>query len=208
MGRAIVSGWMRMAAGTSAAAMMIGLGAGCGGTPAHVIDSNGTQVITSVDQIDIQDWNHAAAKLSQSLLDSGVLDKSPHMPAIMAISRIKNDTQQDVNVGSLSDTIRVALNKSGKVLTTTTVGVGDKAEDPLAKTDQEKNQFYSGQSNAPQQLPDYTLSGNLTENDTSAGDVRQSTFTFKLSLTDQNGNAVWEDRTQVTKQGSHNSVGM
>ena len=38
--------------------------------------------------------------------------------------------------------------------------------------------------------------------------VRQTTYTFQLSLTTvRDGLAVWEDETQITKQGQRSSVG-
>jgi uncharacterized protein (TIGR02722 family) len=182
-------------------------GPGCSAPSAHYVDSNGNQLITNVGQINTQDWNNAAAELTQSLLASGVLDKAQHQPAVMVVSRIKNDTTQEVDIDLLVKNIRVALNKSGKVVTSTTQGLGGNVEDPMAQGNQEKQQFYSGTSNAPPQIPDFSLSGKLIEEDATAGNVSQTTFTFQLSLTDQNGNAVWEEQKQVTKQGGHDSVG-
>jgi PBP1b-binding outer membrane lipoprotein LpoB len=41
-----------------------------------------------------------------------------------------------------------------------------------------------------------------------SGSTRQSTYSFQLSLTDsKTGLAVWEDKKEITKQGTRPSVG-
>jgi hypothetical protein len=186
------------------AAIAIG---GCGGSSAHYVDTNSPNTIVTVHGIDPQDWNRAASQMVQSLLDSGVLNRAPRQPAVMAISRIKNETSENVDVDLLVKNIRVSLLNSGKVVTSTTIGLGGHAEDPLAKDSKAASDFYNNTSQAPPDLPDYTLSGKIIEEDVQSGSVRQSTYTFQLSLTDKSGNAVWEEQKQITKQGEHGTVG-
>lgn len=186
------------------AALFLG---GCETTDARYVDSKGTSTIVSLDQIDIQDWNKAADEMVASLLASGVLERAPEQPAVLAISRIVNNTQQQVDTDSLTRKIRVALNQSGKTITTTTLGLGGKAEDPLAKEAAEMQAMLGGQKKATT-LPYYTLSGKLLEDRTRAGKTRQVTYTFQLALTTvRDGLAIWEDEKQITKQGSRPSVG-
>ncbi|HRE80309.1 MAG TPA: penicillin-binding protein activator LpoB [Opitutaceae bacterium] len=186
------------------AALFLG---GCETTDARYVDSKGTSTIVSLDQIDIQDWNKAADEMVASLLASGVLERAPEQPAVLAISRIVNNTQQQVDTDSLTRKIRIALNQSGKTLTTTTLGLGGKAEDPLAKDAAEMQAMLGGQKKTTT-LPNYTLSGKLLEDRTRAGNTRQVTYTFQLALTTiRDGLAVWEDEKQITKQGSRPSVG-
>lgn len=181
---------------------------GCGTTSeATYVDSKGTNTIVSLDQINIQDWANAADQMVTSLLNSGQLQRSPEQPSIMAISRIVNNTTQQVDTDYLTKKIRVALNQSGKVFTTTTLGLGGKAEDPLAKDAADMEKFMSDER-APAKLPYFTLSGKLLENRTSAGKVKQVTYTFQLSLTEvKTGLAVWEEEVPITKQGKKASVG-
>ncbi len=70
--------------------------AGC--QSARYIESTGTETVVTLDQINIQDWNNAAGQLVASLLNSGVLERAPRQPAILGISRIVNNTQQQVVV--------------------------------------------------------------------------------------------------------------
>lgn len=183
------------------------LGSGCASQNARYVDSQGPQTIVSLNQINIQDWNNAAEKLVASLLSSGVLDRAPELPAVMAVSRIRNNTQQQVDTDNLTKKIRIALNQSGKVVTTTTLGADGKAEDAMAADVGAMQAFMAGEKQKTL-LPYYTLSGKLLENRAEAGNTRQVTYTFQLSLTTtKNGLAVWEDEQQITKQGQRATVG-
>lgn len=182
---------------------------GCSTAPknATYVDSKGTDTIVSLNQINIQDWNQAADDLVADLLASGVLERAPEQPAVMAISRIVNNTQNQVDTDSLTKKIRIALMQTGKVLTTTTMGYGGKIDDPLAAEAAQMQAFTSGQKQQVR-LPYYTLSGKLLQDNARAGDTRQVTYTFQLSLTTvKDGLGVWEGEKQITKQGKRANVG-
>lgn len=189
--------------------LSIALLSGCSTPKARYIDPQGTETIVSLNQINIQDWNNAADQLVSSLLTSGVLERAPQQPAVLAISRIINNTQQHIDTDSLVKKIRVSLNRTGKVVTTTTMGIGGRAEDPLAKSAAEYEAFMNDKPNASATImPDYSLSGKLLENKVSSGRDRQVTFAFQLSLTQvTTGLAVWEDEVEITKAGRKSSVG-
>ena len=169
--------------------------AGCG-TNAHYIQTGGRESVVSINQINIQDFITAANSATSDLLSSGALDRVQHPPAILAMSRIVNNTGQQIDTDLLTKKIRVALLQSGKAVTTTTFGLGS-PEDPLAPSIQRQ----------PTQLPDFTLSGKIIETLVKAGSTSQSTYSFQLSLTDQRGLAVWEGDKDITKQGTRSSVG-
>ena len=182
---------------------------GCSTPKARYIDSQGTETIVSLNQINIQDWNNAADQLVSSLLTSGVLEQAPQQPAVLAMSRLINNTQQHVDTGYLLKKIRVSLNRTGKVVTTTTMGIGGRVEDPLAKDAADYAAFMNDKPAASAtKMPDYSLSGKLLENKVSVGHDRQVTYTFQLSLTEvSSGLAVWEDEVEITKAGRKPSVG-
>ena len=193
---------------TTALAATALLATGCASkNDARYIDSKGPETIVSLNAINIQDWNMAADKLVASLLASGVLERAPELPAVMAISRIRNNTQQQVDTDSLTKKIRIALNQTGKVVTTTTLGPDGKVEDAMAADVGAMGAFMAGEKQKTI-LPFYTLSGKLLEDRVRSGSVNQTTFTFQLSLTTtSNGLAVWEDEQLITKQGQRSSVG-
>jgi uncharacterized protein (TIGR02722 family) len=177
---------------------------GCG-TNAHYVQTGGRESVVSTDTINDQDFIQAANAATSDLLASGALDRVKTPPAILAMSRIVNNTGQQVDIDLLTKKIRVTLLQSGKAVTTTTFGLGGSAEDPLAKGIQQQKEFQGEQK--PQRLPDFTLSGKIIEHLVKAGDTRQVTYSFQLSLTDQQGLAVWEGEKQITKQGTRSAVG-
>ncbi|HEV2328892.1 MAG TPA: penicillin-binding protein activator LpoB [Verrucomicrobiae bacterium] len=170
--------------------------AGCSGPNAHYIQTGGQESVVNVGQINIQDFMSAADAATGDLLASGVLDRVQPPPAVLAISRMVNNTSQQIDTDLLVKRIRVALLHSGKAVTTTTYGVGG-PEDPLAARMQ-------GESS---RAPDFTLSGKIIETYARAGNIRQATYSFQLSLTDRQGLAVWESDKDITKQGARPSVG-
>ena len=179
--------------------------AGCA-TDAHYVETGGRENIVSVNQINIQDYIQAAEASTKDLLASGALTRVSNPPAVLAISRIVNNTSQQIDTDLLVKRIRVAVLQSGQAQTTTTIGLGGKAEDPLAKGMQQQNDFMNDQQNT--RVPDFTLSGKIIQTTASAGNVKQSTYSFQLSLTDtKTGNAVWEGEKEITKQGSHSTIG-
>jgi hypothetical protein len=130
----------------------------------------------------------------------------PTPPAVLAISRIINNTGQQIDTDLLTKKIRVALLNSGKAQTTTTLGLGGTAEDPMAKGLQQENEFANDQKNT--RKPDFTLSGKIIETTAKSGNTSQSTYSFQLSLTDaKTGLAVWEGEKEITKQGTRSAVG-
>lgn len=181
---------------------------GCA-TNARYVDSGGPRTVASVGRINIQDYQSAADamvnSLIQSIINQGRLQAASGDQAILGISRILNNTSEHIDTDLLIKKIRVALNKTGRVVTTTTYGLGGKGEDPLAQqilADREK-----AEGKPLTRLPDYSLSGKILEVNDRAGRTYQSSHVFQLSLTSQDGLAVWEDEKTITKQGRKRAVG-
>ncbi len=94
---------------------------GCtGGSNAHYIKTGGQESVVTVGQINIQDFMTAADQATSDLLGSGVLNRVTNPPAVLAISRIVNNTSEQIDTDLLIKKIRVALLQSGKAVTTTT----------------------------------------------------------------------------------------
>ncbi len=197
------------------AAMLPALALGC--ATAKYVDHNGRDSIVNVGQINTQDWIRAADELTQSLLLSGTLGSVAGKTKVLMIGRIKNNTSQHIDTDSLMKKIRVALNKGGRALTTTAVGL-DGPEDESSKAVRElraDDEF--NQATIPDKgnlvSPDYSLSGKIIQNNARARrgllpTIKQSEFAFQLSLTDlKTGLAVWEEEKLIVKQGSRAAVG-
>ena len=188
-------------------ALPVFLLAGCGSPPnsAQYVDPNGPHTIVSLNQIDIQDFSNAGNAMVQDLINSGVLEKAPQQPAVLAISRITNNTTQQFDTDMLTKNIRIALLQTGKVVTTTTFGTNP--EDKMAQDAGNMQAFMNGQPQ-PTRIPYYTLSGKIDINTAKAGDVYQRSYIFQLSLTEVNsGLAVWEGQKIITKQGQKPAIG-
>ncbi len=181
------------------------IGAGC--RSAAYVDPAGPRTIVTLDDINIQDWNEAADRMIDSLLTSGVLERAPEQPSVMAVSRISNHTSIQVDTNMLTGKIRRDLNQSGKVLTTTTIGLGGRVEDPLAQTEREFQEFMEDRP-SEQRRPYFSLSGRIMEDQVQAGRTRQATYIFQLAMTEiTSGLAVWEDEVMITKQGTRPAIG-
>lgn len=191
----------------------VGLGAllllaGCA-TQAMYVDPSGNQLVTNVGKINIQDFSNAADTMVASLIDNvinpGKLQSAvPAEPALLAISRITNNTGSQLDTDLLIKKIRVALLRTGRIQTTTAMGIGA-PEDPMA-ADQAKAQAFLNDK-TPMRMPDYTLSGKIIEDRSRAGSMRQSAFVFQLSLSSPKGVAVWEEEKTIVKQGERPTVG-
>ena len=201
---------MNAFAKTITTALLPALALGC--ASAKYIDEGGADSIVNVGQINTQDWIHAADQLTQSLLLSGGIQSVAGKPKILMIGRIKNNTSTHIDTDSLMKKIRVALNKSGRALTTTAVGL-DGPEDASSKAVRElRSDDEFNQETIPDKgnlvSPDYSLSGKIIQNNARAGRIKQSEFAFQLSLTDlKTGLAIWEEEKLIVKQGARAAVG-
>ena len=179
---------------------------GCAGR-AKYVDSDGSQTVVTAGDINIQDFASAADAFLTSIkerMDQGMIKPAVEgEQIILAISKIVNSTSLQIDTDQLVKKIRVELNKTGKVMTTTILAYGE-VEDPLAKETQNFREL-SGEGGQP--LPDYTLSGKIIDDYARAGRRRQASYIFQMSLTSQKGLAVWEDEKIITKQTKSSLVG-
>ena len=153
---------------------------GCASTGGDTRIVEGDQKIVTAAP-DTQDFAAKAEEMVASMLESGVLDKAPRHPAVIVIGRINATLGYFVDTDLLTKKIRVALNKNNKAITDTTGGVLN--------------------------TPDFTLSGKIIDTYATAGNKKQHTYTFQLSLTDNQGMAVWEEEKEVTKLTTRRGIG-
>jgi penicillin-binding protein activator len=182
---------------------------GCASSQATYVDPASTRTLSNVGEINVQDWNMASESMINSLIskhiNSGSLKGSgPDGRAILAISRIVNNTSVQIDTDILVKKIRVALLGTGKVVADITAGLGG-PEDPLAAEAKREQQFLGTQKVAGR--PDYTLSGKIIENRARQGNQRESTYVFQMALATRDGLAVWEEEKTITKQGKRAPVG-
>jgi uncharacterized protein (TIGR02722 family) len=193
----------------AAIALLVGL-SGCQTTTSN-IDMNNDQR-GAVMGLDYRDFNTAAATMVDDLLASGALNKPGGGRYVLAISRVINDTMQNIDTDQLVKQMRVALLRSGKVVVTTAVGANG-PEDRLAMDARELRnsaEFNQQTVAAKGQMiaPEYSLSGKILQKNVRDSKSKQSAiYYFQLSLTDINtGLAFWEGEEILGKSGSNKSV--
>jgi len=161
--------------------------------------------------MDYRDFEKAATEAVEDMVASGAVSNPNGGRYIMVVSRITNDTMQRIDTDQLTKKIRVALLRSGKVVTTTAVGLSG-AEDEMSMAARElRNSEEFDQSGVQKkgtlQAPDLSLSGKILQRNHTVGKEQQVEYYIMLSLTDlATGLAFWEGETPIIKRGSNDSV--
>ncbi len=167
--------------------------------------------IIDVDAITYEDFTASSEILIQSMLQSGALDtpnlaKHDDGKVILALEDIDNYTSANLKTKVMTDKVRISLNKSGKVLTTTAVKFGAGGpEDTGTKEVREINDpmFEENTYNQARtvRLPDISLSGSVIKMSAEEGRTKESVVIFKMTLTDiKTGLAIWEDEAPIGKR--------
>jgi len=163
--------------------------------------------------LDSRDFQEAAQAMVRSMLESDRLQARPDgQPRVMAMSRITNDTTLRININELLQTIRRELSNSGRIVTTTAVGL-EGPSDPMAAQARQLRQ--SGEfdqrtvaGRGQMAAPDLSLSGQIIGRRTALdGGAQRMDYTFQLVLTNiRTGIAVWEDQQVITRVGDGRTV--
>ena len=197
---------MQLTALCSGTFIALALMLGACGQKAKYIETGGTESVVSVGEVDIQDIQVAASGMLESLLETGILKRAPHEPARLVLDRVVNDTSSRFDVGELLYRMREQLVNSGQAEVITTWG--DNPESKEAQGIAKREAFLNGTTGQASAEPDFTLTGKVTQIKRSAGNVRQTTYTFRLTLTNVNtGREAWTKTVDMTKQGTKSGVG-
>lgn len=180
-------------------------------TTTAMIDSRADRTAIGMG-LDSRDFEAAAADAVQDMLATGAVTKPGGGRYVMVVSRMTNDTMQRIDTDQLVKRIRVELLKSGKVVTTTAVGLSG-AEDPMAmQARQLRDSAEFSQSMVPEKgqmiAPELSLSGRIMQHDSRLGDGSQRVdYDVQLSLTDiRTGLALWEGEKPISKHGTNATV--
>lgn len=162
--------------------------------------------------LDYRDFEQAATTAVRDMLQSGSVAKPGGGRYVMVISRVLNDTMQNIDTDLLVKKIRIELLRSGKVVTTTAVGLS-RTEDPMvAEARKLRKSGEVNQSSVPKKgqivAPEISLTGKIIQrNHRIDSDTDQIEYFFMLTLTDLNtGLAFWEGETPIIKRGDSGTV--
>jgi hypothetical protein len=102
--------------------------------------------------------------------------------------------------------MREQLVNGGQATVVTTFG--NNAEDKTAQDVLRREAFLKGDGKTQLPDPDFSLTGKITQVKRSAGDTKQSTYTFRLTLTNlRTGLEAWTKTVDMTKIGNKPAVG-
>ncbi len=153
------------------------------------------------------DFERAASDAVQSLLETGAVDRNDGKKNIMVISSVLNDTMQRIDTDQLVKKIRIELLRSGKVYTTTAIGLNgaeDKMNNVINELKQSKRVDRSTLVKQKLAAPNMSLSGKIIQRNNRVNSGEQLVeYYFQLTLTDlSNGLGIWEGETPIRKLGS------
>ena len=134
--------------------------------------------------LNMEDLMTVANQTVAVLLESGIFDRAPNHPAVLATGMFSNNTSQHFDMSLLTGEVRAGLLQTGKVVMST---VEPKAAEssPYADT---------------LSRPDFVLSGRVVEMFLRTGVSKQLTYVFQFSLNDSNDLAIWEHNVTITKR--------
>lgn len=178
--------------------------AGC--ERARYVETGSPEGIISVNDVDFQDILKASSGMLESLAETGVLKTARNSPAQLVLGDVVNDTSSRFDVGELTYRMREQLVNTGQAAVVTTFG--NAPEDRQAQEVLRREKFLKGETSQPLPDPDFSLTGKITQVKRSAGDTKQATYTFRLTLTNlRTGLEAWTKTVDMTKLGNKNAVG-
>jgi len=179
--------------------------AGC--SSPKMIDTSYDRRNTVMD-LDYRDFEKAARDAVASMLESGAVNKPEGGRYVLAISDIENKTPRRFDTDQLVKKIRVALLKSGKVVTTTAISGNGIEDDMTYKVRQLRQSEEFNQDNIAGRgemiAPELSLSGKILQRDIKISKrKKQVEYYLQLTLTElKHGLALWENETLIVKEGS------
>lgn len=195
--------------GLVAGALML---TGCNQQPQYADGNSAVKKAPLTLGIDRGDFEKAAVDATESMLQSGALNKRGGGRYVVAIDQIINDTTQRIDTDMLIKKIRISILRSGKAVVTTAIKVGG-PESTLShsvrklRDNEEVKRTTVAKKNALI-APDMGLSGKIIQRSarTQGGDQLVEYY-FQLTLTLlESGLAVWEDEVVIGKIGSSDTV--
>lgn len=195
---------MRTTATIASFAVLAFASAGC--ERARYVETGSPEGIISVGDVDFQDILKASSGMLESLAETGVLKTAKQKPAQLIIGEIVNDTSSRFDVGELTYRMREQLVNSGQAAVVTTYG--QTPEDKTAQDLLRRQAFLKGERASQMPDPDFSLSGKITQVKRTAGDTKQVSYTFRLTLTNiRTGLESWTKTVSMTKVGNKPAVG-
>jgi penicillin-binding protein activator len=158
------------------------------------------------DEFNESDMKLVADTLVGSLMKIPLIADAPKRPVVL-ITRIRNKTDEHIDMTMISDKIRVAISRLGKV----SFVDGTQRDDILDEYRYQQSGVVSADTAkgpGSQIAPDYFLGGDLASNIQEAGNRKVIYYKLTLNLTNlKTGLIEWTDESEVKKAYKKRSVG-
>jgi uncharacterized protein (TIGR02722 family) len=177
----------------------LGLGLGCSGPVTTYGNAQAVETVnTDFGSTDLQ---LIADRIVKSLTDSNRLQPDPAdpgKPPLVAVTRLRNDTSEHIDTRSITDKIRTALIKSGKVRFSALDSQGElmdqyKLQGAMADTATQKA---AGRQTGSKYLLNGSISSIVKQN----GSRKDVYYKITLQATDiESAVIVWADEVEIRK---------
>ena len=175
------------------------LGLGCSGPVTSYGNAQATETVNA--DFGSTDLQIIADKMVASLVASNQLKPDPAEPGkppLISVTRLRNETSEHIDTKSITDKIRTALIKSGKVRFSALEMQGDlmnqyKLQGVMADTATQK-------AAGKQTGSKYILGGDITSIVKQTGKVKDVDYKISLQLTDIESAVIeWADEVEIRK---------
>ncbi len=162
-------------------------------------DARGVETVTN--QFGSTDLQMIAESMTRSMLNTPVA--SGETRPIMTVQEVKNKTSEYIDTRSITDSIRVELQKSGRVRFAVDAAAMDQQIEELKR---QQSDYYDAKKSAEigkMVGAAYRIEGNITSIVKEASGVKDVYYKFSLQLWNvQNGLLEWADEKEIRKTTS------
>ena len=170
--------------------------AGCAKDTTRYGDARATETLTNT--FGSTDLQLIAEAMTRSMLQTPVIVASG-LP-IVTVQEVRNKTSEYIDTRSITDTIRVELQKSGKVRFAVDAAAMNQATDEIKR---QQSEFYAKEKAAEKGRmvgAQYRMEGNITSIVKQVKDAKDVYYKFNLQLWNiQNGLLEWTDEKEIRK---------
>jgi len=172
------------------------LAAGCAKDTTRYGDARATETVTNT--FGSTDLQLIAEAMTRSMLQTPVIVSSG-LP-IVTVQEVRNKTSEYIDTRAITDTIRVELQKSGKVRFAVDQSAMNQQVDEIKR---QQSEFYAREQAAQKGRmvgAQYRMEGNITSIVKVVKDVKDVYYKFNLQLWNiQNGLLEWTDEKEIRK---------
>ena len=162
-------------------------------------DARGVETVTN--QFGSTDLQMIAESMTRSMLNTPIVTGGER--PIMTVQEVKNKTSEYIDTRSITDSIRVELQKSGRVRFAVDAAAMDQQIEELKR---QQSDYYDAKKSAEigkMVGAAYRIEGNITSIVKEAKDVKDVYYKFSLQLWNvQSGLLEWADEKEIRKTTS------